>query len=155
MDPRLSYCCYLHGCLCVLVLLLCSWRAADAQAQQPPPHTDPTEAAALNAMMARLGLSAPPSWNISSDPCSGAATDDTPLDDNPAFNPAIKCDCSDHNNTLCHITRLYENQHAGCGRPDPRRAQEPHSPHQAGLQEELFHRAITSVHRRTDCSQVH
>ncbi|XP_052151458.1 probable LRR receptor-like serine/threonine-protein kinase At1g56140 isoform X1 [Oryza glaberrima] len=105
MDPRLSYCCYLHGCLCVL-LLLCSWRAADAQAQQPPPHTDPTEAAALNAMMARLGLSAPPSWNISVDPCSGAATDDTPLDDNPAFNPAIKCDCSDHNNTLCHITRL-------------------------------------------------
>ncbi|XP_052151459.1 probable LRR receptor-like serine/threonine-protein kinase At1g56140 isoform X2 [Oryza glaberrima] len=57
-------------------------------------------------MMARLGLSAPPSWNISVDPCSGAATDDTPLDDNPAFNPAIKCDCSDHNNTLCHITRL-------------------------------------------------
>ncbi|EEC78007.1 hypothetical protein OsI_17409 [Oryza sativa Indica Group] len=56
--------------------------------------------------MARLGLSAPPSWNISGDPCSGAATDDTPLDDNPAFNPAIKCDCSDHNNTLCHITRL-------------------------------------------------
>uniref|UniRef100_A0A0D9ZQP6 non-specific serine/threonine protein kinase n=1 Tax=Oryza glumipatula TaxID=40148 RepID=A0A0D9ZQP6_9ORYZ len=106
MDPRLSYCCYLHGCLCVL--LLCSWRSADAQAQQPPPQTDPTEAAALNAMMARLGLSAPPSWNISGDPCSGAATDDTPLDDNPAFNPAIKCDCSDHNNsTLCHITRLY------------------------------------------------
>uniref|UniRef100_A0A0E0H5Z6 non-specific serine/threonine protein kinase n=1 Tax=Oryza nivara TaxID=4536 RepID=A0A0E0H5Z6_ORYNI len=105
-EGRLSYCCYLHGCLCVLVLLLCSWRAADAQAQQPPPHTDPTEAAALNAMMARLGLSAPPSWNISGDPCSGAATDDTPLDDNPAFNPAIKCDCSDHNNTLCHITRL-------------------------------------------------
>uniref|UniRef100_A0A0E0PE32 non-specific serine/threonine protein kinase n=1 Tax=Oryza rufipogon TaxID=4529 RepID=A0A0E0PE32_ORYRU len=89
-EGRLSYCCYLHGCLCVLVLLLCSWRAADAQAQQPPPHTDPTEAAALNAMMARLGLSAPPSWNISGDPCSGAATDDTPLDDNPAFNPAIK-----------------------------------------------------------------
>uniref|UniRef100_A0A0E0KV79 non-specific serine/threonine protein kinase n=1 Tax=Oryza punctata TaxID=4537 RepID=A0A0E0KV79_ORYPU len=101
MDPRLSY---LHGC--VLLLLLCSWRAG-AQAQQPPPQTDPTEAAALNAMMARLGLSAPPSWNISGgDPCSGAATDDTPLDDNPSFNPAIKCDCSDHNNTLCHITRL-------------------------------------------------
>jgi hypothetical protein len=65
-----------------------------------------TTAAAVNAILSKLGLSAPPSWNISGNPCSGAATDDTSIDDNPAFNPAIKCDCSDRNNTLCHVTRL-------------------------------------------------
>jgi len=63
-------------------------------------------AAAVNAILSKLGLSAKPSWNISGNPCSGAATDDTSIDDNPAFNPAIKCDCSDRNNTLCHVTRL-------------------------------------------------
>jgi hypothetical protein len=63
-------------------------------------------AAAVNTILSKLGLSAPASWNISGNPCSGAATDDTPLDDNPAFNPAIKCDCSDQNNTLCHVIRL-------------------------------------------------
>ncbi|KAG8043491.1 hypothetical protein GUJ93_ZPchr0458g22452 [Zizania palustris] len=104
MKRRLSCSCFLHGCV---LLLLCSERAGAQVQQQPPPRsTDPTEAAAVNAMMARLGLSAPASWNISGDPCSGAATDDTPLDDNPSFNPAIKCDCSDQNGTLCHVTRL-------------------------------------------------
>ncbi|KAL6652029.1 hypothetical protein ACP70R_010954 [Stipagrostis hirtigluma subsp. patula] len=111
MKPRLSCCSFLHGgsafsvLLLFLLLLLCrSWRAA-AQAQ-PPPRTDPVEAAAVNAILSKLGLSATASWNISGEPCSGAATDDTPLDDNPAFNPAIKCDCSDRNNTLCHVIRL-------------------------------------------------
>ncbi|PWZ38829.1 putative LRR receptor-like serine/threonine-protein kinase [Zea mays] len=108
----------LHGfpspvLLFLLLPLLSCWRAA-AQAQQAP-QTDPVEerlalalwtAAAVNAILSKLGLSAPPSWNISGNPCSGAATDDTSIDDNPAFNPAIKCDCSDQNNTLCHVTRL-------------------------------------------------
>ncbi|CAD6259593.1 unnamed protein product [Miscanthus lutarioriparius] len=110
-KPRLSGCRLLHGCvslspvlLFLLLLLPSSWMAA-AQAQQAP-QTDPVEAAAVNAILSKLGLSAPPSWNISGNPCSGAATDDTSIDDNPAFNPAIKCDCSDRNNTLCHVTRL-------------------------------------------------
>ncbi|TVU15750.1 hypothetical protein EJB05_39288, partial [Eragrostis curvula] len=108
-PPRLmSFSSFLHGApaalLFLLLLLCCSWRAA-AQAQQVP-QTDPIEAAAVNAILSKLGLSAPASWNISGNPCSGAATDDTPLDDNPAFNPAIKCDCSDRNNTLCHVIRL-------------------------------------------------
>ncbi|XP_006653768.3 probable LRR receptor-like serine/threonine-protein kinase At1g56130 [Oryza brachyantha] len=106
MDPRLSYLRFVHGCVLLLLLCSSSERAGAQAQQQPPPQTDPTEAAALGAMMARLGLSAPASWNVSGEPCSGAATDDTPLDDNPAFNPAIKCDCSHLNNTLCHITRL-------------------------------------------------
>ncbi|OEL29308.1 putative LRR receptor-like serine/threonine-protein kinase [Dichanthelium oligosanthes] len=102
MKPRLSCCGFL-----LVLLLLNSWRAAaQAQPPPPPPQTDPVEAAAVNAILSKLGLSAAPSWNISGNPCSGAATDDTQLDDNPAFNPAIKCDCSDRNNTLCHVTRL-------------------------------------------------
>uniref|UniRef100_K3Y4X1 non-specific serine/threonine protein kinase n=1 Tax=Setaria italica TaxID=4555 RepID=K3Y4X1_SETIT len=99
MKPRLS-----GGGFLLVLLLLNSWRAV-AQAP-PPPQTDPVEAAAVNAILSKLGLSAPASWNISGNPCSGAATDDTQLDDNPAFNPAIKCDCSDRNNTLCHVTRF-------------------------------------------------
>ncbi|TVU38692.1 hypothetical protein EJB05_12076, partial [Eragrostis curvula] len=79
---------FLHGAPVLLLfslLLLCrSWRVA-AQAQQVP-QTDPVEAAALNAILSKLGLSAPESWNISGNPCS----DDTPRDDNPAFYPAIK-----------------------------------------------------------------
>jgi len=112
MKPRLSWSCCgcLHGSVfpgLLSLLLLNSWRAAaQAQPAAPPPQTDPVEAAAVNAILSKLGLRAPPSWNISGNPCSGAATDDTQLDDNPAFNPAIKCDCSDQNNTLCHVTRL-------------------------------------------------
>ncbi|CAM0902803.1 unnamed protein product [Alopecurus aequalis] len=98
-----------HGSVLFSLLLLSalcsSWRAA-AQAQQQPPQTDPTEAAAVNAILGKLGLRAPASWNVSGNPCSGAATDNTPLDDNPNFNPAIKCDCTDQNGTICHVTRL-------------------------------------------------
>uniref|UniRef100_A0A0E0KV86 non-specific serine/threonine protein kinase n=1 Tax=Oryza punctata TaxID=4537 RepID=A0A0E0KV86_ORYPU len=91
--------------LSVLLLLL----ATVAQAQKAP-KTDPVEAAALNAVFAKLGQqaassSSPSAWNISGDPCTGAATDDTDFFDF-SFNPAIKCDCSGRNNTVCHITRL-------------------------------------------------
>ncbi|EEC78003.1 hypothetical protein OsI_17399 [Oryza sativa Indica Group] len=94
----------LHGG--VLLLLLA---AAAVQAQRVATKTDPTEAAALNAVFAKLGQQASLStatWNISGDPCTGAATDGTPIDDNPNFNPAIKCDCTFQNNTVCRITKL-------------------------------------------------
>ncbi|XP_052154248.1 probable LRR receptor-like serine/threonine-protein kinase At1g56130 isoform X2 [Oryza glaberrima] len=87
--------------LFVLLLLL----AALAQAQRAP-TTDPIEAAALNTVFAKLGQQAAASWNLSGDPCTGAATDGTPIDDNPNFNPAIKCDCTFQNNTVCRITKL-------------------------------------------------
>ncbi|CAN6229547.1 unnamed protein product [Urochloa humidicola] len=96
---------YLHGfVLAVLHLLL----VASVGAQLAPrTRTDPTEAAALNAVFAKLGLTALSAWNISGDPCTGAATDGTAIDDNPNFNPAIKCDCSTQNNsTVCHVIKL-------------------------------------------------
>ena len=58
-------------------------------------------------MFAKLGQTASSAWNISGDPCTGAATDGTVIDDNPSFNPAIKCECSVQNNvTVCHVTKL-------------------------------------------------
>ncbi|KAG8043494.1 hypothetical protein GUJ93_ZPchr0458g22425, partial [Zizania palustris] len=99
----------LHGSvLQLLLLLLMLLLAVVVQAQQAPTktRTDPTEAAALNAVFGRLGQTAATSWNISGDPCSGAATDSTDIDNDATFNPAIKCDCTDRNNTVCHITKL-------------------------------------------------
>ncbi|GJN36939.1 hypothetical protein PR202_gb25845 [Eleusine coracana subsp. coracana] len=87
--------------LLLLLLLLLQVAAVPAQTT-----TDPTEAAALNAVFAKLGQKASSAWNISGDPCTGAATDGTAIDNNPNFNPAIKCECTDQNNTVCHITRL-------------------------------------------------
>ncbi|KAK3141509.1 hypothetical protein QOZ80_4BG0334840 [Eleusine coracana subsp. coracana] len=54
----------------------------------------------------KLGQKASSAWNISGDPCTGVATDATNIDDNPNFNPGIKCECTDQNNTVCHVTKL-------------------------------------------------
>ncbi|MFS7930374.1 putative protein kinase RLK-Pelle-DLSV family [Helianthus anomalus] len=70
--------------------------------------TDPAEVRVLNEMFSQWGI--PESsvtqmrWNISGEPCSGAAVDSTDFDSN-TYNPAIKCDCTFPNST-CHITRL-------------------------------------------------
>ncbi|CAL5030059.1 unnamed protein product [Urochloa decumbens] len=94
----------LHGFMlsAVLQLLL----VASSGAKQAAPRTDPTEAAAVNAVFAKFGQLI--TWtDISGDPCNGAATDSTDIDDNPNFNPGIKCDCSAQNNsTVCHVTKL-------------------------------------------------
>ena len=63
-------------------------------------------AAALNTILGRWGLRASSAWNISGEPCSGVAVDTTDVDNNPNINPAIKCDCSYDNATVCHITKL-------------------------------------------------
>ncbi|XP_055823074.1 probable LRR receptor-like serine/threonine-protein kinase At1g56140 isoform X2 [Solanum dulcamara] len=65
--------------------------------------TDPSEARILNSIFQNWGISATNEWNISGELCSGAAIDSTSILD---FNPAIKCDCSANNRTLCHITGL-------------------------------------------------
>ncbi|KAI8027666.1 putative LRR receptor-like serine/threonine-protein kinase [Camellia lanceoleosa] len=59
---------------------------------------------ALNTIFGEWGLSASNQWNISGEPCSGAAIDSTSIEStNGNYNPGIKCDC---NRTTCHITRL-------------------------------------------------
>ena len=61
---------------------------------------------ALNSIFQKWDLEAVPLWNISGEPCSGSAIDDTEFESD-ANNPAIKCDCSYDDNTTCHITQLY------------------------------------------------
>ncbi|XP_048329328.2 probable LRR receptor-like serine/threonine-protein kinase At1g56140 isoform X2 [Ziziphus jujuba] len=82
---------------------------------QTQPITDPSEARTLNSLFAKWNIEAKTGqWNISGEPCSGAATDLTPFDDRD-HNPFIKCDCSYNDSTLCHITQLkvYELNVAG------------------------------------------
>ncbi|CAN4103811.1 unnamed protein product [Withania somnifera] len=74
-----------------------------AQTNTTRATTDPSEARILNSIFQRWGKSATNQWNISGELCSGAAIDSTSIQD---FNPAIKCDCSANNRTLCHITGL-------------------------------------------------
>uniref|UniRef100_A0A804I4E6 non-specific serine/threonine protein kinase n=1 Tax=Musa acuminata subsp. malaccensis TaxID=214687 RepID=A0A804I4E6_MUSAM len=92
--------------LCFLCLLFVLERFEGAT-------TVPSEVAALNAILGRWGRTASatssPAWNISGEPCTGAATDSTDIV-NTAFNPGIKCDCSYDNGTTCHITQLDLNQ---------------------------------------------
>ncbi|GJN01755.1 hypothetical protein PR202_ga19047 [Eleusine coracana subsp. coracana] len=93
-----------HGAaLATPLLLLLLLQVAAVRAQTT---TDPTEAAAVNAVFAKLGQKASSAWNISGDPCTGVATDATNIDENPNFNPGIKCECTDQNNTVCHVTKL-------------------------------------------------
>jgi hypothetical protein len=92
-----------HG---FLWLMLVYASCAAVQAQQAA-RTDPAEVAALNTILGRWGLRASPAWNISGEPCSGVAIDETGVDNNPNINPAIKCDCSFNAGTVCHIIRLY------------------------------------------------
>ncbi|KAG5564473.1 hypothetical protein RHGRI_000605 [Rhododendron griersonianum] len=61
---------------------------------------------ALNSVFNQWGISAKYyQWNISGEPCSGAAIDNTVIWNigNSEFNPGIKCDC---NGTVCHIIQL-------------------------------------------------
>eukprot|EP00257_Ricinus_communis_P021442 XP_015580939.1 probable LRR receptor-like serine/threonine-protein kinase At1g56140 isoform X1 [Ricinus communis] len=67
--------------------------------------TDPAEVRALNEIFRGWDTQSTNSWNISGDPCTGTAIDESDLEA-PANNPSIKCDCSFDSNSTCHITRL-------------------------------------------------
>ncbi|GJN09501.1 hypothetical protein PR202_ga27514 [Eleusine coracana subsp. coracana] len=85
MGCRSSNC---HGQLVWLLLLGYAWVAV-AQTQQAP-RTDPLEVAALNTIMEIWGLQASPRWNISGEPCSGIAVDNTDVDNDPNIKLGIK-----------------------------------------------------------------
>ncbi|WRX28570.1 Serine-threonine/tyrosine-protein kinase [Theobroma cacao] len=86
---------------------LCIIGAAQAQNQSQPP-TDPAEVRALNSIFQKWGISARRNqWNISGEPCSGAALDSDSTDiNNDDYNPFVKCNCSFNNGSTCHITHL-------------------------------------------------
>jgi hypothetical protein len=58
---------------------------------------------ALNSLFEQWDTQAVELWNLSGEPCSGSAIDQTDFED-PDNNPAIKCECTQ---TTCHITQLY------------------------------------------------
>jgi hypothetical protein len=64
-------------------------------------------ARALKAMFGKLRLqqTALTAWNIDDDLCTGSATNGTDIDNDPN-RLAVRCDCADQNNTVCHITKL-------------------------------------------------
>ncbi|XP_062115779.1 probable LRR receptor-like serine/threonine-protein kinase At1g56140 isoform X2 [Humulus lupulus] len=69
------------------------------------PTTAPSEVRALNSIFEQWMIKAnTQQWNISGEPCSGAALDDSI--DIDSFNPFIKCNCNFNNGSLCHITKL-------------------------------------------------
>ncbi|KAI8553171.1 hypothetical protein RHMOL_Rhmol06G0323900 [Rhododendron molle] len=76
-----------------------------ARAQTSNGTTTPSEVSALNSIFGKWGLSAKLNqWNISGEPCSGAAIDTTSIEStNGYYNPGIKCQCD---GTTCHITQL-------------------------------------------------
>ncbi|KAL5229725.1 hypothetical protein ABZP36_028501 [Zizania latifolia] len=86
----------------LLLVVVCSWLVAAAQAQQTG-RTDPIEVAALNAILGRFGKKTSRLWSMSDEPCRGSALDDGIGLDNPDFNPGVKCTC---NGTVCHVTAL-------------------------------------------------
>ncbi|KAL5577912.1 hypothetical protein UlMin_019611 [Ulmus minor] len=67
--------------------------------------TDHSEVRALNSIFQQWDTQATSLWNISGEPCSGSAIDDTDFEaeDN---NPSIKCNCTFNDNSTCHITKL-------------------------------------------------
>ncbi|KAJ0086079.1 hypothetical protein Patl1_06832 [Pistacia atlantica] len=89
--------------ICILseVLVL---NVAQTQAQAT---TAPNEVRALNTLYEKWGISANQNqWNISGEPCSGAAINDSISIGADGYNPFVKCDCSYNNKTLCHITEM-------------------------------------------------
>jgi len=61
---------------------------------------------ALNSLFEQWDTQAVGLWNLSGEPCSGSAINDTGFEDG-ANNPAIKCVCTYNNSATCHITQLY------------------------------------------------
>ncbi|KAF8408682.1 hypothetical protein HHK36_004745 [Tetracentron sinense] len=84
----------------IFLCFSCLIKRSQAQAT-----TDPSEVRVLNSIFQKWNITAGPLWNISGEPCSGAAIDGTNIDE-WAFNPAIICNCDFENRSTCHITYL-------------------------------------------------
>ncbi|KAM6551617.1 hypothetical protein CsatB_001425 [Cannabis sativa] len=68
--------------------------------------TDPSEVIALNTIFQKWNVKANPMWNMSGEPCTGSAINNTIDVEQEGNNPSIKCNCTYNNNTTCHITHL-------------------------------------------------
>ncbi|GMP51812.1 hypothetical protein CsSME_00017899 [Camellia sinensis var. sinensis] len=90
-----------HYFFCISFGLLLLLQIARAQNGTTPA----SEVTALNSIFKKWAIvAASNQWNISGEPCSGAAIDGTSIEtSNGNYNPGIQCEC---NGTICHITHL-------------------------------------------------
>ncbi|CAL5390123.1 unnamed protein product [Camellia sinensis] len=90
-----------HYFFCIFFGLLLLLQIARAQNGTTPA----SEVTALNSIFKKWAIvAASNQWNISGEPCSGAAIDGTSIEtSNGNYNPGIQCEC---NGTICHITHL-------------------------------------------------
>ncbi|XP_062096597.1 probable LRR receptor-like serine/threonine-protein kinase At1g56140 isoform X2 [Humulus lupulus] len=86
----------------IIFLLLLSPQNSTAQNAT----TDPSEVIALNTIFQKWNVKANPMWNISGEPCTGSAINNTIDVEQEGNNPSIKCNCTYNNNSTCHITHL-------------------------------------------------
>ncbi|VAH83568.1 unnamed protein product [Triticum turgidum subsp. durum] len=107
-------------------------------------QTDPSEVAPLNAIFWRWGLRASEAWNISGEPCGGAAIDNTDIDNNPNFNPAIKVRLLlQHQHSLPH--HQDESIYTKCGWSDSCGTAKSDLPDKPGFSAELLDWIFASV----------
>ncbi|XP_044468032.1 probable LRR receptor-like serine/threonine-protein kinase At1g56140 isoform X2 [Mangifera indica] len=93
--------------LCIFCCFFGLVHVGEAQNNQTQAATDPKDVSALNAIFEKWGISANGrQWNLSGDPCSGAAIDNSIAIDDPTYDPFIKCVCSFNNSSVCRITAL-------------------------------------------------
>ncbi|OMO70499.1 hypothetical protein CCACVL1_18872 [Corchorus capsularis] len=96
-------------CFRCLLLIMFLFSCSKTNCARKVATTAPSEVRALNSIFQKWDTQAPKSnlWNTTGDPCSGLALSqlDSVFEDGDN-NPAIRCDCTFDNNTVCHITRL-------------------------------------------------
>ncbi|KAL0011928.1 hypothetical protein SO802_007036 [Lithocarpus litseifolius] len=97
-PPPCSIFAYIY---CLLFFFVLSFDISRVQAAT----TELSEVKALNSIFQQWDTQAAALWNISGEPCSGAAINGTDFED-AMNNPAITCDCSYGGGTICHITQL-------------------------------------------------
>ncbi|KAM6570470.1 hypothetical protein CsatB_018455 [Cannabis sativa] len=93
--------------LCLLLINVLIPSLTKAQNETKLTSTPPSEVRALNLIFEQWNIRAESNeWNISGEPCSGFALDESPPITDTSYNPFIKCDCTFNSGTICHITRM-------------------------------------------------
>lgn len=80
------------------------------QQAQTAAVTDPNEVTALKSLAQKWSTGTESNtwktpWNLTGDPCTGRAIDNTPIEDT-SMNPAFKCDCTFNSNSTCHVVQM-------------------------------------------------
>jgi len=96
--------------LCTFLSIVCCFTSFQ---QALAAITNPIEATVLKSLAQKWSIDLKTSesntwktgWNLTGDPCTGRATDNTQITDD-SMNLAFKCDCSFNNGNTCHVIQL-------------------------------------------------